>query len=187
MSQTRSPDAGLSLIEVLVSLAIFAVIGVAGLAVLDTISRTSERTEGRLERLADIDRAFLVIRRDLAQITRTQITLDADGIAFGRLRGDGDGSVRLAFALDGTTLTRQVDQAGADPVRQSLLNGVIAVEWRLLDGARRWHPVWPPAGADTTAYPPPLAAELTLDILQPQSEAPQPVTRLIVLPAGQGR
>ena len=75
MNAKRAGDAGLSLIEVLVSLAIFAVIGVAGLTVLDTVARTGENTEGRLERLADIDRAFLVIRRDLAQIAPIDVTL----------------------------------------------------------------------------------------------------------------
>ena len=42
MNAKRAGDAGLSLIEVLVSLAIFAVIGVAGLTVLDTVARTGE-------------------------------------------------------------------------------------------------------------------------------------------------
>ena len=182
MTAKRSGDAGLSLIEVLVSLAIFAVIGVAGLAVLNTVARTGERTEGRLERLADIDRAFLVIRRDLAQ-TVGEVTLSEDTLAFRRAQAQA--TVKINYVQQDATLVRQVDVPLGQPIGQSILTDISGAQWRLLDGARNWHSVWPPVGSQTPGRP--LAAELTLGVRRAEISEPQLVTRLIVLPAGQGR
>ncbi|KIN71056.1 type II secretion system protein GspJ [Sulfitobacter guttiformis] len=183
MTAERSRDAGLSLIEVLVSLAIFAVIGIAGLAVLNTVARTGERTEGRLERLAEIDRAFLIIRRDLAQITPSAVTLDTQSIAF--QRSQGLASARVAYRLDDAVMVRQIEMPQAPPVRQQLLSGIASAQWRVMDRARQWHSIWPPAGEQTA--PTPIAAEVTLSIGRTEGPVPHSVTRLIVLPAGQGR
>ena len=180
----RSPEAGLTLVEVLVSLAIFAVIGAAGLTVLNTMARTSEASEGRLERLAEIDRALLVIRRDLLQLLPQPVTLTEDGLRHNRALGDSD-AIGVAYRLEAGTLVRRVERATQDPVDQSLLEGVVSARWRLLDGARAWHGDWPPAGQE--AGVPPFAAELALEVTQPRVADPQVLTRLVVLPAGSGR
>jgi len=63
----RSGQDGFSLVEVIVALALFALIGVAGYSMLSGILQTQERTGGRLERLAEIQRALFVITSDLDQ------------------------------------------------------------------------------------------------------------------------
>ncbi|MDF1727665.1 MAG: type II secretion system protein GspJ [Sulfitobacter sp.] len=184
MSQSRrAPDAGLSLIEVLVSLTIFAVIGVAGLAVLNTVARTGERTEGRLERLADIDRTFLIIRRDLMQMQGAEVTLDGGSLRFRRQTEEDP--VGVAYLLQEDRLTRQIDRPGQAEVDQLLLEGVARSEWSLMDAGRSWQQQWPP-GVDG---PPtrPRAAELALTLTVEGQGAPQTVTRLFTLMAGQGR
>jgi general secretion pathway protein J len=183
MTDRRTGDAGLSLVEVLVSLAIFAIIGIAGLAILNTVARTGERTEGRLERLAEIDRAFLVIRRDLAQITPDAVTLDDGTLAFRRARADG--TVAMAFRVQDAVLTRQIDTAVSGAIDQQLLTGTATAQWRLMDASRDWHSVWPPS--DDAAVGRPMAAELTLEVWRAGASAPEVVTRLITLPAAQGR
>lgn len=183
MTRARTGDAGLSLVEVLVSLAIFAVIGVAGLAILNTVARTGERTEGRLERLAEIDRAFLIIRRDLAQIAPSEITLDGDMLVFRRVNADG--RVALAFRIEDTTLTRRIGDAGSGSVDQELLSRTTSAQWRLLNGSQDWHTLWPPTDGSATGRP--LAAELTLELRRTDADMPEVVTRLFPLPAGQGR
>ena len=183
MTARRHGEAGVTLIEVLVSLAIFAVIGIAGLTVLDTVARTGERTDGRLDRLAEIDRAFLVIRRDLAQISGLDTRLNEDGLAFRRL--DAEGSFAVRYHADDTDLTREIRRSDPTPMDQLLLTGVRDVQWRLLDGAKRWAPLWPPEGVSSPQRP--LAAELTLEVTRNGMDLPQSVTRIFALPAGQGR
>ncbi len=179
----RSGDAGVSLIEVLVSLAIFAIIGVAGLAVLNTVARTGERTEGRLERLADIDRAFLILRRDLLQMRGAAVTLDAGILRF--VREAEEGPVALAYLQEDETLQRRIERTTSDDIDQPLLPDVTMTDWQLMDRAGRWHRLWPPGA---TAEPSrPTAAELTLDIRTSPDARPRTITRLFVLAAGQGR
>lgn len=183
MTRSRSADAGVSLIEVLVSLAIFAIIGVAGLAVLNTVTGTGERTDGRLDRLAELDRAFLVISRDLEQVSTAEMTLDGSILAFQRTAAEQN--IEMVLLLDQATLTRRIEVADGTSVDQQLLTGVTELEWRVMDRTKRWHETWPPAGVEAPGRP--HAAELTLAVLRAESAAPQPLTRLILLPAGQGR
>lgn len=182
MRQSRRGDAGVTLIEVLVSLAIFAVIGLAGLTVLDTVARTGERTDGRLDRLSRIDHAFLIIRRDLAQMTGLDARLDNDVLTFRRLHSSG--SIRVTYRIDDGVLLREVRTGAPEPVVQHVLPGIATGRWRVLGTASQWTETWPPEGA-----PPPRAraAELTLEVMRDTSAVPQPVTRLFVLPAGQAR
>jgi general secretion pathway protein J len=179
----RQGDAGISLVEVLVSLAIFAVIGVAGLAVLNTVSRTGERTEGRLDRLAEIDRSFMVIRRDLAQVSPGGLSLEGGFLSFRRSGETRD--VPLSIGLAEQVLERRANVSVGEPVHQQLLTGVAEVNWRLLDGARRWHSDWPPPGSEAPGRP--IAAELRLRVFRAEAEGPQEVTRLFALPAGFGQ
>lgn len=182
MNERRHREAGLTLIEVLVSLAIFAVIGVAGLTVLNTVARTGERTDGRLERLAEVDRAFLVIRRDLAQIKPSSTRLAEDNLGF--LRLSSEGPWRVEYRLEDTTLIREITLDAAAPVAQEVLTGVASIQWRLMSAKRQWVDEWPLEGAKQHSA---RAAELMLDIWRDENNAPQSVTRLFPLAGGQGR
>lgn len=176
----RPGDAGVSLIEVLVSLSIFAIIGVAGLSVLNTVSRTGERTDGRLERLSDIDRSFLILRRDLMQMEGFTATLEAGALGF--FRPLEETSVSITYLAADGALVRRIGMASSDPVDQLLLEGIRAADWQLMDGTGRWHATWPP-GTDPQR---PHAAELSLQ-LRTETDRPEEITRLFPLSAGQGR
>lgn len=172
------PDAGMTLIEMLVALAILSVIGVAGLTMLDTTLNVQRRTEGRLDRIEEIDRALTVLRRDLATAAPGFAVLDEGGLTFLRTTTDAPLSLRIALAEG--TLTRQV-QRGPETPPQHLLTGVREARWRLLDGARRWQTAWPEPSAS------PRAAELTLRLELPQRGGVAEVTRLFPMPAGATR
>ena len=81
----------------------------------------------------------------------------------------------------------QVAQVAPQRVQRARIGADVlaGLEWRLMDGAKRWHGTWPPAGVDTPGRP--LAAKLTLDVWRDEVATPQSLTRLIPLPAGQGR
>lgn len=182
MIEQRHPQSGMTLIEVLVSLAIFAVIGVAGMTVLNTVVRTGDRTEGRLERLAEIDRAFLVIRRDLAQVDSSSTRLSENGLEFKR-NGDS-GSLTISYMLDDSILIRQVRLDARDPVDQEVLSGVAAMEWRLMTVQRQWTDAWPMELNENLGL---KAAELMLDVWREDRASPERVTRLFPYPAGHNR
>lgn len=171
-------DAGMTLVEMLVALAILSVIGVAGLTMLDTTLNVQRRTEGRLDRVEEIDRALTVLRRDFATAAPGLTLLEGEALTF--LRAAEEAPLTLTVGLEDGRLTRLVQRAQttgrSEP--QQLLTGVREVRWRLLDGARRWQSDWPEAEA------PPRAAELTLRLDLPESVAPGEVTRLFPMPAG---
>lgn len=59
---------GFTLVEMLVSLAIFALIGVSAYQVLASSALVSEREEERTDKMRELDRALRIIERDLRQL-----------------------------------------------------------------------------------------------------------------------
>ncbi|WP_299044375.1 prepilin-type N-terminal cleavage/methylation domain-containing protein [uncultured Tateyamaria sp.] len=70
MRQHRSAQAGVTLIEMLVALAVSAMIGLAGLILLESVTRTEAGVTGRLEQIKLQDRAFHILARDVEQAHR---------------------------------------------------------------------------------------------------------------------
>ncbi|GIU52481.1 MULTISPECIES: type II secretion system minor pseudopilin GspJ [Shewanella] len=72
-------QAGFTLLEMLISIAIFAMIGLAANAVLSTVMKNDEATKEFSVRLKALQQGFGVIERDLGQIVaRTQRGLDGE-------------------------------------------------------------------------------------------------------------
>ncbi|WP_297775924.1 type II secretion system protein GspJ [uncultured Roseovarius sp.] len=183
MRQVRHGESGVTLIEILVSLAIFAVIGIASLNVLDAVARTGERSDEQLDRLAEIDHAFLVIRRDLSQSVGLETRLDKEGLTFRRTQmGE---TLEMSYRLDDAILLREIRPTDTSPMSQLMLTGLANARWRLLTGSRRWTSLWPAEGKSAAHRP--LAVELTIEVMRDGYAFPQSVTRVFALPAGQGR
>ena len=143
----------------MIALALFALIAVAGFTLLDSVLRTQSATETRLARLAEIQRAMLVVSTDLDQITGalagggTALSLQKDDLAGGR--------VVVRYDLAGSTLTRTV--AGPLGERtQTLIAGVSSVRWSFHRPQGGWLDQWPQPDASATASPPPQAMPLPL-------------------------
>lgn len=64
---------GLTLIELLLAMAIFVVIGLAGASIFNTVSKSEETTRNTLDRLNALQTAFIVIERDITQIARRHV------------------------------------------------------------------------------------------------------------------
>lgn len=157
----RGGEAGVTLVEVLVALVLFALIGMAGFSVLDQVMRVQERTEGRLARLSEMQRAMHVVKLDLMQASVGSLG-QIDGMLSFR-RGSGMGDISVRYALEDDTLVRSVaGGVGAARVRQRLLSGVSAIRWSFLDADGAWVQVWPPEAAPAPADPVAVALDLEL-------------------------
>ncbi|MGI9284645.1 MAG: type II secretion system minor pseudopilin GspJ [Pseudomonadales bacterium] len=66
--RTHHKQSGFTLIEMLISLAIFALIGVSAYQVLASSALVSEREQKRTELMHELDRALRIIERDLRQV-----------------------------------------------------------------------------------------------------------------------
>ena len=188
----RSGTAGFTLVEVLVALALFALIGVAGFAMLDQVLRTQRQTEGRLETLAAMQRAMYLVTLDFTQARAASLSEEPgpQGAAVTLRRSAADaaqGSVTLRYAVRDGVLMREVTAgpgaaSGPPAVRQPLLAGISAVAWRYYAPGQGWVSGWPPPGGTLLPGQPapnPRAVALTLT-LEP---GPRELRRVVLLPA----
>ncbi|MBX3593279.1 type II secretion system protein GspJ [Sphingomonas sp.] len=168
-----SDASGFTLLELIISLGLFALIAVAGLALLDSVMGVQSRTEGRLDRLAALQRTMFVIQSDLDQITRGDVAGGGSDIGFVRVAaGLGGLSVPVRYAAAGGALVRSAPQP------QPLLDGVTAARWRFLDGAA-WVDRWPPDDARKAQWP--RAVEVELQIAGDRGPQGR-LRRVVVLP-----
>jgi general secretion pathway protein J len=176
----RDPAAGVTLVEMLVALALMAIIGVAGFAVLEQVLRAQERTADRLARLGQMQRAMHLISLDFATALPGSLETGADAAAVGIAR-QGKAVMRVDYRLDGGTLWRAVSEPAGQPLaRQALLPDVAAGSWRFLSG-RQWSDRWPPDGtaARLGTAPNPRAVELRLTLADGGA-----LRRVALLPSG---
>ena len=168
----RSSERGFTLVELLIAMAIVAVIGVIALTGLSTVMQQQAIAEERTQRWRDIQFAMHVIAQDLAQV-HPRAARDESGETWepGFLVGPNEqfavelsrggwtnpaglprGHVlRVAYdwEIDGNTLVRfhwpSIDRTlTTPPGRTELLTGVDDIRIRLLDRNGQWHQEWPP-------------------------------------------
>ncbi|MDE0350282.1 MAG: type II secretion system minor pseudopilin GspJ [Gammaproteobacteria bacterium] len=168
----KPPAAGFTLVEMLVALGVFAVIGVLSAQILTQMVDINERTRARADRLVDVQRAVEVMRRDIQQLAHRHVrdelgdpvpALDVNQVGLMRFTRRGWSNPlerrrselqRVAYVLEGELLHRifwPVLDRGADtqPVSQLLLDGVEAMEVSAVDVSGRRHAYWPLAGEST--------------------------------------
>lgn len=153
----RDRQAGLTLVEVLVALALFALIGLAGFSMLDNILRVRSGTEGRLERLAEIDQALTLFSRDVQQANSASF-----GLAEGRLSMSRVDVGGISYLAANGALVRRISQAELD---QRMVQNVRNIGFRALDTTRTWHDSWPQEQRRALGVAPSLlAVEMRLDL-----------------------
>lgn len=181
---------GFTLLEMLVALAVFAVIGVMAGRILSGMVDMSEFTYQRGDTLAQAQRAFSVIERDVLQLAgrgvRDEFGASAPALAVGRATlaeftragwrnplGEPRAKLqRVAYALREDTLLRLfwpvLDRADdARPRVQTLLTGVVEATFVVRDSAGGEHAYWPSKSGDgegdRDAQPAALELRLRLD------------------------
>lgn len=191
---------GFTLIEMLVALAVFAVIGLMSNQLLMQIINMSELTEVRGGRFVETQRAVEIIRRDVQQLAHRGVRdelgdsqpgfeINEYGLLQFTRRGwanplghNRSGLQRVAYASVEGSLFRlywPVLDRGPDslPIRQLLLNDVTDLEILAVDADGVEHRYWPPAG-DASAQEHRLAAVVVRMTLPPYGD----VERLWTVP-----
>jgi len=191
---TRAGAAGFTLMELLVAVAIFAVVGTLALSGYTQLQKQSEYAEQRLERTREVQRAVQTITQDLEQLEPRPIREPLGESQLPALLAQDPTEYSLQFTRAGwsntaglsrPTLQRvgyRLDQDGlwrdywpvldrtltAEPIRRKLLGGIRTVTFRFMDQGRTWVDRWPAAAGAVGAQPDlrqrPAAIEVTLEL-----------------------
>ena len=78
--QLNEQNHGFTLIEILVAMAIFTVIGLASTGVLTSVINSDQLSSERFERLEELQRAMLTIERDILQIVPRAVRINGDPV-----------------------------------------------------------------------------------------------------------
>lgn len=161
---------GFTLLEMLVAVAIFAVVAALSYGGLIAVMRQYDATREAQSRLQEIRRAVTVLERDLFQIRDRGVREAFQGDLLPALRGGVNDALpieftrggwrnpanmprstlqRVAWVLEDDTLYRLhwivLDQAqDSEPARLDVLEGVSQFTLRFLDAEGSWHAQWPP-------------------------------------------
>jgi general secretion pathway protein J len=189
----RRNHAGFTLLELLVAMGIFAVIGAMALGGLNAVVDQTTIAREQMDRLNRLQRAIRLMSGDFNSLvpryvrdelgTADEGPLLADGRLFGvelRLtRGSWPNPAglphrgtlqRVQYRLDDDKLIREywpvVDHVlGQEPRSEELLSGVNEFKLLYLDNQDEWQTQWPPAQNGTTvASQRPRAVRILLDL-----------------------
>ncbi len=179
----RSGDSGFTLVEVLVALALFSLIGIAGFSLLSAVVGVQSRTDGRLDQLAALQRAMHLMTVDLEQVAAAPLTIENNATTIRRFGAAGGSRPMIVrYDLDDGALRRTLSLGGSAPDQQQrLIPGVAAIKWSFFDKGA-WTDAWPPSGRDA-AVSLPRAVALEIDLGPQGGGLAGSLRRIVRLPA----
>lgn len=185
MHHNKKSVVGFTLLELLVSLAVFAILSALAYGGLLSVTKNYEITRDYWQQLGQWQRGFFLIERDMLQIVPRLSRNSFGSVEAPLLRKIGDNQlmsfsraglsnpaeiargevVRVAYLLEDQKLLRQVwyypDRVYAEPQSQQVLfDQVEAVNIRFLDQDDDWQDTW----GETDPLPLPKAIELTITL-----------------------
>lgn len=169
VSARANDSSGFTLVELLVSLLLFALISLAGVGLVETVIGVQQRTETRSQRLSELQRALYLLTADIEQLSSGPL-IEGGALLFTRSSAAGDYPVIYRFANG--ALFRQ-----AGETELPVLNGVAGLRLRFFKNDA-WTQT--PFTLEDTARP--RAVEVTLELAPRPGESAGPVRRVIELP-----
>ena len=88
MSPVVKANSGFTFIEMLLAAAIFALVGLASVAVLTSVTQSDELSQQASERLVQLQRTMLMLERDFMQISVRHVRIDGEAPSKFRLYGE---------------------------------------------------------------------------------------------------
>ena len=184
---------GFTLLELLVALAIFALLSVMAYAGLSTVLTANQVLETNMERLNEVQRSITFLSRDIRQTVNRGIRdtfgdiklpligaseFDTLGTSAIELTHTGYANPlgtkrsflqRVAYRVEENTLYRNswriLDQAqDSQADALAICHDVEALQLRYLDQTNTWHEQWPPSDPDYQGSDLPMAVEVTLTL-----------------------
>ncbi|WP_341678520.1 type II secretion system minor pseudopilin GspJ [Niveibacterium sp. SC-1] len=175
----RRQARGLTLIEVMVAIAIFAVLGILSWRAVSSMSDTRERMDAAFSRWQSLARVMQLLENDLLQVAprtgpNAGATLPAlilmrgsarDELRITRHDGTNGGLQRRAYWLENNRLILARYPAlddSAQPSQDVLLEGVKAVRWRFISASAGEQDNWPIGLQPGVAIPDGVRVEMDL-------------------------
>ena len=171
----NNKNTGFTLLELLVSITIFAVMSVMAYGGLSSVISNSESSKMALTRLQEVQQTMVNIERDFSQIAKRDIRDEFGSVRAYLITDDNSdllieftrngrrnpagllrsNMVRVAYKLENGDLKRlywpQLDRVqGMLPHENTLLSNVTIAELQFLDSNNEWHSQWPPLNASAT-------------------------------------
>ncbi len=167
-SKHRRSVRGFTLLELMISIAIFSLMSIAAYRLFDSVLHAQRSTQAVWEHMAEVQRALLVIDRDFAQVVLRPVRDDYGSKEPAFVAGKGEYLVeftrggwrnplglrrselqRVAYWLDedGRLMRRywlMLDRTpDSEPVDQILFENVSRLSLQVQDAEKNWHRVWP--------------------------------------------
>jgi general secretion pathway protein J len=179
---------GFTLLELLVAVAIFAVIGAMAYSGLQNVLNQQFRTQEHSEQLKALQLSYRVMQRDLEQVLDRSIRNEFGDSVAALVGGSGFNGVefsrggfpnpagflrseiqRVAYIPDQDQLLRRswrvLDRAqDSSPDEQVLAENLVEFAIRFLDQGSQWQENWPPLGTPVGATVLPRAVEVKLEL-----------------------
>jgi general secretion pathway protein J len=188
----RARACGFTLLEVLIAVAIFVIVGALAMGgynelvkqsdIVESSNKRSRQVQSAIQRLVQ-DFATLEprpVREPLGESFRPALRADARSEELAELTHSGWSNPagmprstlqRVVYRVEDKKLVREywyvLDRTmSGEPASAVVLNNVERASFRFLDNNRRWHEQWPPIGysAPDVLRLRPIAVEITLEL-----------------------
>lgn len=158
---------GFTLLELVIALAIFALLGLASWRMFDTTVRAQQHVAEHEQSLRRLQRALGVIERDALQVASSILVLGPTRLQLVRSNWRNPHDLprserqHVLYRLENRELWRETRGPESTKIeRQKLLDDVDDLQWRLFDREAGWSAVWPIGRG--AAQIPPQALEVVL-------------------------